>query len=103
MSEAVKEILFVMNLLEAMKIKVQLPVVVRVDNTGAIFMGNNVTTNQRTKHVDIRTKFVREYVEDGVIKIVFVKSVNNRADLMTKNVSGDLFERHSQELVHKKI
>ena len=36
LSEAVKEIIFVLQLLGAMKIKVELPVIVRVDNIGAI-------------------------------------------------------------------
>ena len=103
LSEAVKEVRFALNLLESMKIKVQLPVLIRVDNTGAIFMGQNVTTTNQTKHVDIRSKFVREYVEDGVIKILFVKSENNHSDIMTKNVTGDLHEKHSQELVWDKL
>ena len=68
-----KEIIFVLQLLEVMKIKVELPVIVRVDNIGAIFMGTNVKTTH-TKHINIRTKYVREYQEDGVVKIIFVKS-----------------------------
>ena len=56
LSEAVKEIMFVQQLLESMKIQVRLPIIVRVDNVGAIFMSKNVTTMNRTKHVDVRTK-----------------------------------------------
>ena len=99
LSEAVKEIMFVLQLLGAMKIKVQLPVTVLVDNVGAIFMSSNVTTSSRTKHVDIRTKYVRQYVEDGIVKIVFVRSESNRSDIMTKNVQGDLFDKHASHLV----
>ena len=99
LSEAVKEIMFVLQLLGAMKIKVQLPVTVLVDNVGAIFMSSNVTTSSRTKHVDIRTKYVHQYVEDGIVKIVFVRSESNRSDIMTKNVQGDLFDKHASHLV----
>ena len=74
LSEAVKEIMLVLQLLESMKIKVKLPVTVRVDNVGAIFMSNNISTSNRTKHVDMCTKYVNEYVEDGIIKIIFVQS-----------------------------
>ena len=96
--------MFVIQLLEeGMKIKVQLPVIVRVDNTGTIFMGKNVTTSSRTKHVDIRTKYVREYQEDNIAKIVFVRSDENTSDIMTKNVQGDLYDKHSSELVCPKI
>eukprot|EP01082_Thalassiosira_pseudonana_P004207 g3736.t1 g3736 contig13:32484-34808(-) len=101
LSEAVKEIKFVVNLLESMKIKVNYPIKCRVDNIGAIFMSQNVTTTSRAKHIDIRTKFVREYVEDGKIKIVFVRSGDNDSDIMTKNVQGDLHDKHSKKLIGK--
>jgi hypothetical protein len=43
--------MFVLQLLESMKIKVKLPVTVQVDNVGAIFMSKNTSTSNRTKHV----------------------------------------------------
>ena len=102
LSEAVKEVIFLMQLCNSMKIKIQLPVEVRVDNVGAIFMSKNVTTTSRTKHVDIRSKYVREYVEDGIIKIVFVKSEDNESDIMTKNCQSDLHSKHSMKLITEK-
>ena len=94
--------MFVLQLLESMKIKVKLPVTVRVDNVGAIFMSKNISTSNRTKHVDIRTKYVNEYVEDGIIKIIFVQSSDNDSDIMTKNVSGDLLDKHADKLIADK-
>ena len=99
LSEAVKEILFVLQILECMRITVTLPVIVRVDNVGAIFMSKNVTTTSRTKHVDVRYKYVNEYVEDGVIKILFVKSEDNEADGMTKNLGGEQYEKHNARMI----
>ena len=102
LSEAVKDIIFMLNLLGSMKIEVRLPVTVRVDNIGAIFMSQNVTTTSNTKHVDIRTKFVFEYQEDGVIKIVFVRSEDNDSDIMTKNLGSLLHSKHSAKMITKK-
>ena len=53
LSEAAKEIKFVYQILKSIGVEVELPIVVKVDNVGAIFMTENVTTSQRTKHVDI--------------------------------------------------
>ena len=64
LSEAVKEEMFVVQLLGSMKIAVKYPVMVRVDNVGAIFMAGKITTTCHTKHVDIRYKYVNEYVEE---------------------------------------
>ena len=55
-----------------MKIAVKYPVIVRVSNVAAILMASNITTISCTKHVDIRHKYVNDYVEVDVVKIVFV-------------------------------
>ena len=102
LSEAVKDIMFLKYLCESMGIRVQLPITVRVDNMGAVFMSKNVTTTTRTKHVDIRTKFVREYVQDGVIMIVFVRTEDNDSDIMTKNLGSLLHDRHAKKLITDK-
>ena len=64
-----------------------------VDNVGAICLCNN-GGGKRMRHVDIRGFYIRDYVEDGVVKIVFVKSVNNKADPYTKNVDGNCYHGH---------
>ena len=60
---------------------------------------NNRNTGDRTKHIDIRTAFVKEYQEDGKIIIKFVKSEDNEADIITKNTSNIIFQRHQQKLI----
>ena len=101
-SEVVKEVKFILQVLESMKFKVKLPITVLVDNIGAIFMTENVTTSDRTKHIDVRYHFVREYVEEGIVKIIFVRSAENDADLWTKNVTGELYDTHSKKILWKK-
>jgi uncharacterized protein YpmB len=49
------------------------------------------------KHVDVRHHCVREHVEDGVAKIVFVKSKDNRSGICTKNTSQGVCEEHARE------
>ena len=99
LSEAAKEVKFVFQVLQSMGVKVNLPIVVRVDNIGAIFIGTNVTVSQRSKHIDVRYHFVREYVQDGFIRIIFVRTKDNDADIFTKNLSGELHDRHATKIV----
>ena len=77
-----------------MKILVEYPVTVSADNIGAIFMASKIATMYCTKHVDIRYKYVDEYAEDGVIKIIFVKSADNSAELL---------EKQSKKMVGEKL
>jgi len=102
LSEAVKEIRFIYQLLKEMGFEVVLPITVRVDNIGAIFMAENMQVSQRTKHIDTRLRFVNQYVDDGFIKIKFVGTNENDADLFTKNLGKDAHERHGRKLVEKK-
>ena len=102
LSEAVKEVRFLQQLCESMQIQTQLPVIVRVDNTAAIYMSQNITTTTRTKHIDVRTKFVKEFCEDGIIKIIFVRSEDNDSDILTKNLQSELFGKHSRKLIKGK-
>ena len=94
LGEAAKDVKFVYMLLTTMCLKVKLPIVVKVDNVGAIFMTENISTFGRTKHLDLRARYVNKMVDDKFIKFEFVRSGNNLADYLTKNVSGDIYERH---------
>ena len=88
--------MFVLQLLRSMKISIKLPVMVRVENIDAILMTSNITTTSCTKHVVIMYKYVNEYVEDGVVKIVFLKSADNDSNILIKNLSTDVHEKYSK-------
>ena len=47
-----------------------------------------------TMHMDIRSKYDNEFVEDGVAKIIFVKFANNDSKTLTKNLSTELHKKH---------
>jgi hypothetical protein len=101
-SEAVKEVLFVLQVLNSIGIPVETPVIVRVDNMGAIFMAENASSSTRMRHIDIRWHFTRNLTRDRVIKIIFCKSADNKSDGFTKNVSTEIHERHTKDFVFDK-
>ena len=85
-----------------MNIEEELPITVCVDNVGAIWLPNNRTTSDRTKHIDIRTSFVKEYQDIGEIIIKFVKSKDNQTDISTKNTTNAIFQNRQKKLVWDK-
>ena len=86
------------NVLQFLDVKVELPVKVFVDTIGAIFLAENCVT-KRTKHIDTRYHVIREHVSDGIVKIVFVRLEDNVADVFTKNVTQDIFVKHGEKLI----
>ena len=65
-------------------------------------MAENVSTSQRKKHIDTRYHFVREFVEEGFIKIIFVRTKENRSDGFTKNVTGECYDANVQTFTAEK-
>ena len=53
LSEVVKEIKFIIQLMSTMNMHVELPIIIYVDNVGAIWLSSNRTTSERRKHVHI--------------------------------------------------
>ena len=97
LSEVVKGIMFMIQLLGCMKFSVKLPVMARVDIVGAIFMAHNITTTSYIKHIDIRYKYVNEYVENRIVKSIFMESAENDSNIVTKILSTELHKKHSKE------
>jgi hypothetical protein len=93
LSETTQEIIFVKQVSEIMGIKLSYPINIMIDNVGAIYLSNNFSLSQCTEHIDIRHHFVRGFVEDGIIKIVFVQTDDNNADIHTKNTPESKFKK----------
>lgn len=93
-SELAKEVMFVKQLLESLGFELEYPIIIHVDNVSAIYLAYNHSISQRTKHMDCRMHYVREYVEDNILKVVFVSTDNNVADVFTKNTPEKIFKRH---------
>ena len=65
---------------------------------GAIFLATNYT-GKRTRHIDAKYHFIRDYVEDGTVKIQFVKTEENLADIFTKNQATAIFKKSTDILL----
>ena len=87
MSHALKEILYLRNLLNELKIKQYNPTILYCDNQGAIALAHNPTHHKLTKHIDIRYHRVRNEIENNNIIIKYINTNINPADIMTKPLS----------------
>jgi hypothetical protein len=49
----VQDILYMKNILESLGLRVKLPMVLEMDNQGAVYLANNWSVRGRTKHIDV--------------------------------------------------
>ena len=63
------------------------------DNAGTIALSKNPVYHERSKHIGLRHHFLREKVEDNTISLTHVRSADNLADLLTKSLPRETFDR----------
>ncbi|GJS31769.1 retrovirus-related pol polyprotein from transposon TNT 1-94 [Tanacetum coccineum] len=68
------------------------------DNTSAIAISNNPVLHSRTKHIDIRYHFIRDHILKGDIKLHFIPTEYQLADIFTKHLDEPTFTRLKVEL-----
>ena len=70
--------------------------IIREYNEGAIKMATNRSSSRRTRHVDVKRHIVRDAVESGVVRVHYVKSGEQHADVvLTKALDVNTFETHA--------
>jgi hypothetical protein len=74
---------------------------VRTENIGTILMAKSASSGIRTRRIYIRYYIIRKNVEDGFIKILFVKTDDNDSNLVTKYVNKDTYGIHVVKFLGK--
>jgi hypothetical protein len=90
----VQTVLYLKNVLESPGLKVKLPMVLEMNNQGAVYLANNWSVGGRTRHIGIRSVFLRELKEAGVRVIKWIVGADNEADIFTKNLDGTTFQQY---------
>ena len=68
------------------------PLTIKADNQGAIALAKDNKFYTRTKHIDLHYHFVCEVVEDGKIKMEYIPTSENMADIFTKALAKPKFQ-----------
>ncbi|GJZ69599.1 retrovirus-related pol polyprotein from transposon TNT 1-94 [Tanacetum coccineum] len=62
------------------------------DSQSAIEISCNPVQHSRTKHIHTRYHFIKEQVENGIIKLYFIRTEYQLADMFTKALAEDRFQ-----------
>jgi hypothetical protein len=92
----VQDMLYMKNVLESLGLQVKLPMVLEMDNQGAVYLDNNWSIGGRTRHIDVRSVFLRELKEASVLVIKWIAGSVNEAEIFTKNLDGPTFQQYTR-------
>ena len=92
-SEAVKGIMWITLLIKSLSTTGGEQPILYIDNQSAIRLVKNPEFHKRTKHIDVRYHFIREKYEDGLFLLQFIGTEDQIADILTKPLVKDRFEK----------
>jgi hypothetical protein len=92
------QVLWMKQTLEDLQIRYDNPITINCDNTSAISISKNPVMHSKTKHIPIKYHFLRDQVTQKVVKIVYVDTKEQIADIFTKPFPRSTFENLRQKL-----
>jgi hypothetical protein len=84
MYAAIQEVQWARQLLEEWGLRVQRPTIVYSDNRAAVAIGTNDVHHTMKKHMKVKYHYVKETVESGDNKLVWIETKEQLADILTK-------------------
>ncbi|CAJ2633694.1 unnamed protein product [Trifolium pratense] len=79
------------NLLKELSLPQKEPTKIFVDNKSAIALAKNPVFHDRSKHIDTRYHYIRECVSKNDVKLEYVKTDDQVADIFTKPLKREHF------------
>ena len=101
LGDAVKGAMFIRGILKFLEPKAQeRTIVAHEDNEGAIHLATNPFSSSRSRHIDVRHHFVRHQVLENIVRVEYISSENQRADILTKALEAKYFHSHRKVLLN---
>ena len=99
-SRATKAVIFIRSLLEHMRLQVFGATVIAVDNSALIKVVTKEGLTSRTRYFERSTLLIKEAWMKGIVEPVLVSTVDEVADIFTKALDADTFNRLKNYLLN---
>eukprot|EP00961_Rhodomonas_salina_P190860 2575031-Rhodomonas_salina.1 len=93
-SMAGQEVVYLRAILQGFGIEQTTSTEVWEDDAACIQIAKNPVNRKFTRHIDVRSYYVRDLVQDGVMTLVKCAGTHNVADALTKSLQGPAWSTH---------
>jgi hypothetical protein len=98
------EIIFIIELCKELGRPILLPAIIFEDNAAVIALSKEMTSRaKRCKHFLMAINYIREQVQLGLVQVDKIATEFNRADLLTKILTGFSFRSNAELLLGSKL
>ena len=100
LAENVNELRFLRQVKAFMVPRIDYNIRIHEDNEGAMKMAENRFSSRRTRHIDVKHHMVRDALDGEIIRVEYIKSREQHADVLTKAINAKSFEKHARFLLN---
>ena len=98
LTSSMNEGVWVKRLEEELRRENSCPIIINEDNQSSIKLASNPIYNERSKHIDVRYHYIREMIEKKEIKLKYIPTNLQTADILTKGLTPEIHRRHVRGL-----
>jgi hypothetical protein len=96
---AIQELIWTKGVLSELGFDYVDSMILNMDSQSAMALAKNPTHHKRSKHIDIKYHWLREYTfENNTVELVHCGTEDMVADVMTKALAADSHEKHARNI-----
>lgn len=96
LSEAVYESIFIKEVVRTFNVRIDKSIKIYKDNSGTINIAKYGNFTKNSKHIEIHYHYIHKYIEENTIDVIKIKSDKNIADIFTKSLCKEKYEKFGQ-------
>jgi len=90
----VSEALGLMNFVKESNLATKIQLTIFTDSSSAKAISTRIGVSKQTKHIELRYLYMQDLVANGTLKVKYVNTLENPADVMTKHVPIAVLSHH---------
>ena len=91
-AQGICELIWLVRLMEDLQLPLTKPIKLYSDSKSTICIVNNPVQHNRMKHVRIDRSFIQREIKEGDIKLTYIPTAEQVADVLTKSITRSGFE-----------